>query len=259
MSLSYAYKLTEVRGALEAFLRKNKRDIDTVFWLDIFSVGASTLPSSFWSTAYKTLIRDIDEVLLILSPFDNPIPFKRAWCAYETYAALALGCRFSIILMTEQDVAGLKEKSLFNPQFIHGLVSSIDIRNCGAPHPADVDLILTALENYEGGVEKVNEELRRFIQEKFIEYYNALDQDATVENTSAIFESDLTPAAPERATSERSAAGDDAPLTIETSNIGEDDPLVGASLIGLGDPLVGGSHLSPPPKPSSDAEEGRSV
>ncbi|KAJ3416151.1 Kinesin light chain 3 [Chytridiales sp. JEL 0842] len=63
----------------------------TYFWFDLFAnnqISAASLPQSWWSTTFKSHIASIGSVLLILHPWDKPIPLTRAWCLWEIMCAL---------------------------------------------------------------------------------------------------------------------------------------------------------------------------
>ncbi|KAJ3327776.1 Kinesin light chain 3, partial [Blyttiomyces sp. JEL0837] len=40
----------------------------------------------WWKTIFINAIRDIKEVVLVLQPWDDPIPLTRAWCIFEIFA-----------------------------------------------------------------------------------------------------------------------------------------------------------------------------
>jgi hypothetical protein len=59
---------------------------------DIF-VGSqhksADLPQEWWSNAFATAIRDINHTVLVLQPWDAPLPLRRSWCLVRARAARA--------------------------------------------------------------------------------------------------------------------------------------------------------------------------
>ena len=49
---------------------------------------AATYPQDFWTTTFKDQVAVIGHTLLILHPWDKPIPLTRAWCVWEMYCTL---------------------------------------------------------------------------------------------------------------------------------------------------------------------------
>ena len=68
------------------------------FWFDIFTVNQFEAPhydQSFWTETFKNQVKTIGHTLLILHPWDAPIPFTRAWCVWEMvcfFFSFSLSC-----------------------------------------------------------------------------------------------------------------------------------------------------------------------
>ena len=61
------------------------------YWFDICVNNqniAADLPQDWWSTIFKRSIGEIGRVLLVMSPWDDPIPLTRAWCLWEIMCAI---------------------------------------------------------------------------------------------------------------------------------------------------------------------------
>ena len=48
----------------------------------------STRDFEWFGLTFRNSLRDIGQVLLVLSPWDDPTPLRRAWCLYEIHNAL---------------------------------------------------------------------------------------------------------------------------------------------------------------------------
>lgn len=88
-----------VVDVMEQYASKNP---DAYFWFDLFTNNQNELASKdldWFCSTFRDRIVDIGQVLLVLSPWNDPMPIKRAWCLFEIYNALeASGVKTSINL-----------------------------------------------------------------------------------------------------------------------------------------------------------------
>jgi hypothetical protein len=64
---------------------------EVYLWNDIFvscQHRTEELPQAWWTDAFSHAIRSIGRTLLVLQPWSDPIPLKRAWCLWEIYSTL---------------------------------------------------------------------------------------------------------------------------------------------------------------------------
>jgi len=111
VSHAFTYKFLDAVDALEAHF-KDERD-EAVVWWDLFSINQHI--DKDWSidwlkTTFKSAIQDIGRVVMVMSPWNRPVTFERAWCVFEVYCAIDTGADFQIAL-SEKDQA----------QFVHDL------------------------------------------------------------------------------------------------------------------------------------------
>jgi hypothetical protein len=60
-------------------------------WNDIFvscQHRTEELPQAWWTDAFSHAIRAVGRTLLVLQPWNDPVPLKRAWCLWEIYSTL---------------------------------------------------------------------------------------------------------------------------------------------------------------------------
>jgi tetratricopeptide (TPR) repeat protein len=109
-------------------------------------------PFSWWTTTFRESIASIGTVVLILSPWDRPIPLTRAWCLWEIYCAVnleAAGVKLDVRLPAAQ-----------RPSFVHALMRDfsaalsalvrIDVASAEAFNDDDRSKILQAVESTVG-------------------------------------------------------------------------------------------------------------
>ena len=97
--ISHAWKyifLDLVDTLLHHFSTTQQPDI--VVWFDGICINQHTV-SEWWSTAstYEG-IREIGYTVMVLSPWQDPIPLKRAWCLYELYCTHKSKSKFEVAL-----------------------------------------------------------------------------------------------------------------------------------------------------------------
>ncbi|KAJ3326524.1 hypothetical protein HDU76_012856 [Blyttiomyces sp. JEL0837] len=90
ISHAWSYKFIDMIDAIDDYITENEKSPHDVYiWLDLVSNpqhGAEDRPFEWWKTTFINAIRDIKEVVLVLQPWDDPIPLRRAWCIYEIFA-----------------------------------------------------------------------------------------------------------------------------------------------------------------------------
>ncbi len=115
---------TKVKG-------KNHRVIfKPYFWFDIFTVNqfeAISYPQDFWTTTFKEQVRDIGHTLLILHPWDAPIPLTRCWCVWEMYCTLDTKAEM-VIRQPTRDAISLEKALAMDPSGTKKQIASIDTR-----------------------------------------------------------------------------------------------------------------------------------
>jgi hypothetical protein len=77
ISHAWKYQFVDVVNALEYHFRNES---DVFIWFDLFSNNqhaAGNLPFEWWATTFKSAIAQFGRVVMVLSPWNNPIPFTR--------------------------------------------------------------------------------------------------------------------------------------------------------------------------------------
>ena len=78
-------------------------------WNDVFVVDQNKPPadSEIVFTAFKDVVAQIGHTVLVLAPWNDPIPMTRAWCLWEIYSTLVAGSEFEIVI-AKAEVDGLR-------------------------------------------------------------------------------------------------------------------------------------------------------
>lgn len=143
--ISHAWKFLflDVVEALEYHF-----DEDIVIWFDLFSNNqhrACELPFDWWTETFKSSIEQFAHVVLVLSPWTDPIPLKRAWCLYEIYCATTTSSRFEIAMSASdrQDFQRAISNNDLEP--INKMIAAIDVTQSEAFKPTDKEAIFACI------------------------------------------------------------------------------------------------------------------
>ena len=99
--ISHAWKCSfgDIADSVQQYEQKHP---GTYYWFDLFMNNqhkATSNPFEWWCTTFKESIRSIGKVMLVMAPWDNPVPLTRAWCLFEMYTTMKLrGCEMLHLL-----------------------------------------------------------------------------------------------------------------------------------------------------------------
>eukprot|EP00164_Ancoracysta_twista_P005742 GFYU01007891.1.p1 GENE.GFYU01007891.1~~GFYU01007891.1.p1 ORF type:complete len:404 (-),score=111.10 GFYU01007891.1:375-1586(-) len=117
---------------------------EVIVWFDLFSNNQHLTPNltfEWWATTFRTAIQNFGHVVLVLSPWSNPIPFTRAWCLWEIYCAVDTNSRFEVALSDED------RKSFIDsgPDDFMNMLGTIDVNKSESWDPKDREKIFEAI------------------------------------------------------------------------------------------------------------------
>ena len=147
---AWLYKFANVVAALRAFVDGLPAEAPPQFiWFDCFSIdehATQALPQEWWASTFAEAIALIGHTVMLLSPWDAPTPLTRAWCLWEMHCtSRAPGARFSVCLGPAERRA-FEAALLEKHDVIFDVFNGIDVANAQAGDPADLAMILAAVE-----------------------------------------------------------------------------------------------------------------
>eukprot|EP01048_Picozoa_sp_COSAG05_P009490 COSAG05_NODE_784_length_7362_cov_36.913810_1_plen_741_part_00 len=168
LSHAWVFKFRNVVTALRHFVCRLPASSPPQFvWFDCFSIdehATQCMPQDWWGSTFREAIALIGHTVMLLSPWDRPVPLTRAWCLWELYCThQAEGASFSVCLGPEEqrafkasllDISALDSSEIYNPAVLDAF-GSIDVANSEAGSEADRVMILGAVERA-GGCSKLN-------------------------------------------------------------------------------------------------------
>ena len=165
LSHAWLYGILNVVAALGEFEATQHEGAPPIFWwFDVFSIdehSAVVRPQRWWSETFKAAIQLMGHTVMILSPWDAPIPLTRAWCLWELYCTVSTGSKFEVCFGPAERAAF--EQALFDPEHggfgrVMASLSMIDVSKAEAGNPADLSMIVGAARQVVGGLAGLNNE-----------------------------------------------------------------------------------------------------
>ena len=179
VSHAWSCKTLDVFQTMLAFVEQdvvNDQQQDQVFfWFDVFcnnQHGISSKPYEWFGSTFKDRIASIGTVLQVMTPWDDPVPLKRAWCLWETFCALEMTdseskykeTRLVIRLPPNQRQAFLDAVGRNYHSVVTNALAKIQAQHAEADKPEDRDNIFKAMER-SGGFDEVNAKVKTQLRE----------------------------------------------------------------------------------------------
>jgi len=157
VSHAWRYNFTELMSALTAF-KESHPSTQHYFWIDLCVNNQWEAPSlsyEWWSSTFLSAIGKIGHTCLVLCPWDDPIPLKRAWCLWEIVCTRTTSAKLTIQFSHAER---LKFQTILktNFEYIMKAFSRIDVEDSEAWNPKDKDMIFDVVRKSEGGFQAVN-------------------------------------------------------------------------------------------------------
>ncbi|KAF0697600.1 Aste57867_11728 [Aphanomyces stellatus] len=116
VSHAWSYAYLDVVDALTAFFDEQDEVVgdDVAVWFCMFNnnqhlVRNQIQPFEFWVDSFQSALKAIKNVVMVLSPWNNPTTLTRMWCVFEIYVAIATDARFEVAMAKTQKQAFLED------------------------------------------------------------------------------------------------------------------------------------------------------
>ena len=89
--ISHAWRYSFYDVVVEVMEQHACEHPDAYFWFDLFTNDQNALASNdfdWFQTTFTQGVREIGQVLLVVSSWNDHIPIQRAWCLYEIFTVL---------------------------------------------------------------------------------------------------------------------------------------------------------------------------
>ena len=158
--LSHAWKyqfLDVVDAIIEHFQdrsnREQIREDEIIIWFDIFSNNqhqAVLLDFTWWSTTFFSAIEQFHYTVVVLAPWQNPIPFTRVWCLFELFCTVKTKSKLEIALTKQEKGIFLQQMIQYPTKYAEEMLATIDCRNSDCFIPEDKVRIFAAIQETVG-------------------------------------------------------------------------------------------------------------
>ena len=151
VSHAWKYKFLDLFKALEAFFADKGGVI--IIWLDLFSTSQHSTfskPPEWWQQTFGTAIGQMGQMVMVMTPWDNPICLTRAWCLIELFACRDSGSHFGVAFPPAERVRFL-EQITENSGAFYDMLSKVNTEKSECSRDTDRDRIFTAVRGFDGG------------------------------------------------------------------------------------------------------------
>ncbi|ORY29236.1 TPR-like protein, partial [Rhizoclosmatium globosum] len=154
ISHAWQYKFTETIDSILAFAKTENLDPSTmIIWFDLFSNSqhnTAAKPFDWWQTVFMNAIKSIHNVVMVIHPWENPIPLKRVWCIFEVYACTITSSNFHIAMTSQEELTFID--ALHTPERFHTVLANINSHKSESWNPSDRDSIFEVIQQTVGFV-----------------------------------------------------------------------------------------------------------
>ena len=113
------------------------------------------LDFAWWSTSFKSAIRDFGRTVMVLAPWHDPVPLQRGWCLFEIYSTIVTQSRFEVAMTQSSREAFLEDIASDPRGSINNMLATIDVAKSECFKPEDRERIFEIVRR-EVGVSEIN-------------------------------------------------------------------------------------------------------
>ena len=175
--ISHAWRYKFAATVADVIEQHSKADPDAYYWFDLFTNDQNAVMSKdfeWFCTTFRESIRSIGHVLLVLSPWNDPLPIRRAWCLFEIANTLKeTDIQFSIYLPTSE-VDGMSRAVTEESDTLVDALAKIQAEKAEAKVIEDRDRIFEVIEQTQGGFYRVNEQVKKGLRDWYVQQMREL-------------------------------------------------------------------------------------
>ena len=112
---------------------------------------------------------DIGKVLLVLSPWNDPQPIRRAWCLFEIFNALDERDVKLEIGLPSNEIEQMRVAVINSSDCLINALTDIQAQKAEAKVEEDRKLIFDVIKKSEGGFAHVNQQVKKGLRQRYVE------------------------------------------------------------------------------------------
>lgn len=168
VSHAWKYLFADTIDVLEQYAREHP---NTYFWMDVFviSQNAKATLSPEWHRPFMKAVKHIGCVLLVMSPWRDPVVVTRAWCLWEIVCALYQeNVRLEVKLPRVQQQL-LRAAMLDKPDaLLQAIALNVRVQNAAATRDSDLSMIMHAVAATIG-VDALNDKVTKQLRDVYMQ------------------------------------------------------------------------------------------
>ena len=151
VSHAWRYKFLDLVTALEMFFADIGGGV--IIWLELFSTSQHSTfskPPEWWQHTFVSAIGQMGQMVMVMTPWDNPVSLTRAWCLVELFACRSSGSRFDVAL-PPCERARFIEEICDKAGAFYGMLSKVNTAKSECSRDSDRQRIFAAVRGLDGG------------------------------------------------------------------------------------------------------------
>ena len=154
-------------------------DPDAYFWFHLFTNDQNEVSSKdfeWLSATFRRGVVDIGKVLLVLSPWNDPQPIRRAWCLFEIFNALDERDVKLEIGLPSNEIEQMRVAVINSSDCLINALTDIQAQKAEAKVEEDRKLIFDVINKSEGGFAHVNQHIKKGLRQWYVETLHNLSE-----------------------------------------------------------------------------------
>ncbi|OQR98904.1 hypothetical protein ACHHYP_07618 [Achlya hypogyna] len=143
VSHAWSYLFLETVDSLVNFFAD-----DVAVWFCVFNNNqhrAASCDFRFWYNTFQSGLAAIQNLVMVLHPWQDPITLRRTWCVFEVYVARCVGARFEVA-MPPADESAFATALVTEYQAFWDVLHNVKSANSRTTIPADRDNLFAVIE-----------------------------------------------------------------------------------------------------------------
>lgn len=176
--VSHAWRYSFYDVVVDVMEQHAKEHPETYFWFDLFTNNQNEVYNKdydWFSTTFSKSIGDIGQVLLVLSPWNDPIPIRRAWCLFEIHNALAESEVKLHVNLPSGEIDELRKGVIEDSECVVQALADIQAEKAEAKNDYERDMIFDVIRESRGGFLHVNKQIKEGLRSWYIEQLQSLN------------------------------------------------------------------------------------
>lgn len=179
--VSHAWKYPFSSTVADVMEQYEETKRNSYFWFDLFTNDQNAVASKdfdWFSNTFKGSIREIGQVLLVLYPWNDPIPIRRAWCLFEISSSIQERNVGLAMHLPRSEVQAMSANVVDDSKCLLQALSDIQAQKAEATSLADRDMIFDVIRQSEGGFGTVNEQVKKGLRNWYMDQLRRLHIDS---------------------------------------------------------------------------------